>query len=241
MHADVCLVALDHVTGGKKPEAIVELDHIFVCTRKGAPEAELLRAFGLAEGSGNIHPGQGTANRRFFFHNVMLELLWLQNPEEAKSLVTSPTGLFERCSLSDPNVSPLGFCFRPGEQAENPIPFPAWDYRPVFFPAPLVVKVGEAPLVEPMWFYLDFLSKPDPDELRQREPVDHGTGFREVTAVSVTLPSVLPLSAPATILNNVNGFSVQSGDRHGVEIEFDGGSAGKQHDFRPELPLVFTW
>jgi len=219
----------------------VELDHIFVCTRKGAPEAELLRAFGLAEGSRNVHPGQGTANRRFFFHNAMLELLWLEHPDEAKTPLTNPTGLFERCSLSDPNVSPFGFCFRPGAQPETAALFPAWDYRPAFFPAPLLVKVGEAPLAEPMWFYLDFMIKPDSAELRQREPIDHEAGFKEVTAVAVTVPGSFSLSAPATILNSLKGFSVQSGDGHLAEIEFDGGTAAKQHDFRPALPLVFRW
>ena len=53
----------------------IELDHIFVWTTCGAPEADCLRDFGLVEGSANRHPGQGTACRRFFFHNAMIELL----------------------------------------------------------------------------------------------------------------------------------------------------------------------
>jgi Rho-binding antiterminator len=56
-----------------------ELDHLFICTTIGAPEADRLVAFGLTEGTPNVHPGQGTANRRFFFHNFMLELLWVHN------------------------------------------------------------------------------------------------------------------------------------------------------------------
>jgi hypothetical protein len=45
----------------------VELDHLFVCTSQGAPEAKYLAWFGLIEGPANVHPGQGTANRRFEF------------------------------------------------------------------------------------------------------------------------------------------------------------------------------
>lgn len=56
-----------------------ELDHVFIWTAAGAPEADLLRDFGLTEGPPNVHPGQGTANRRFFFHNAMLELLWVHD------------------------------------------------------------------------------------------------------------------------------------------------------------------
>lgn len=52
-----------------------ELDHLFIWTDIGAYEAERLVSFGLVEGTSNKHPGQGTTNRRFFFHNAMLELL----------------------------------------------------------------------------------------------------------------------------------------------------------------------
>jgi len=53
----------------------LEFDHMFICTVVDAPEADLLLAFGLTEGASNIHPGQGTACRRIFFRNAMLELL----------------------------------------------------------------------------------------------------------------------------------------------------------------------
>jgi hypothetical protein len=62
-----------------------ELDHLFICTKVGAAKAERLIALGLVEGSSSTHPGQSTANRRFFFRNAMLELLWVHNQEEARS------------------------------------------------------------------------------------------------------------------------------------------------------------
>ncbi len=45
----------------------IELDHVFVCTAVGATEADRLVASGLTEGTLNSHPGEGNANRRFFF------------------------------------------------------------------------------------------------------------------------------------------------------------------------------
>ncbi|MGA9266227.1 MAG: hypothetical protein WBV79_07185, partial [Rhodomicrobium sp.] len=50
-----------------------EIDHIFVLTDMDAPSAGALLRLGLTEGPPNRHPGQGTANRRFFFDNAMLE------------------------------------------------------------------------------------------------------------------------------------------------------------------------
>ena len=32
-----------------------ELDHLFICSEVGAPEAEYLRNFGLTEGPSNVH------------------------------------------------------------------------------------------------------------------------------------------------------------------------------------------
>ena len=68
----------------------MEVDHIYICTDYKAPVGDLLKEFGLIEGTSNIHPGQGTANRRFFFHNFMLELLWIENLKEVKSDLTKP-------------------------------------------------------------------------------------------------------------------------------------------------------
>ena len=71
----------------------VELDHVFVCVAPDAPEADLLVAFGLLEGTPNTHPGQGTANRRFYFRNAMLELVWVRDEDEAQSPLIAPTRL----------------------------------------------------------------------------------------------------------------------------------------------------
>jgi hypothetical protein len=74
----------------------VELDHLFICTAAGAPEAEKRIRFGLSEGTPNDHPGQGTANRRFAFSNAMIELLWVYEPEKAQNQVSTRTMLWDR-------------------------------------------------------------------------------------------------------------------------------------------------
>lgn len=42
----------------------MKIDHVFLRAKRNAPEADLLREFGLVEGGGNRHAGQGTENRR---------------------------------------------------------------------------------------------------------------------------------------------------------------------------------
>ncbi|GAB2844953.1 VOC family protein [Pseudoduganella ginsengisoli] len=207
------------------------IDHFFICVQPGAPEAAALADFGLVEGSANRHPGQGTANRRFFFANAFLELLWLDDAAEAQSEATRPTKLFER--LSGEGASPFGICFRPAPGDDSPLPFASWRYQPAYFPPGIACDIALAPLSEPMWFHLTPGGRPDALPPERAQPLAHRVPLREVTAVTVIQPRSLPsLALPVRFAQ---------GDTDLLEIEFDGGMLGKVHDFRPTLPLVFKY
>ncbi len=64
----------------------MEIDHIFICVNDDGRGADALKALGLVEGTPNVHPGQGTANRRFFFRNSFIELLHLTDESEAQKV-----------------------------------------------------------------------------------------------------------------------------------------------------------
>ncbi|MYM35515.1 glyoxalase-like domain protein [Duganella sp. FT94W] len=201
-------------------------DHIFIRATPGAPEAEALRAFGLTEGSGNVHPGQGTANRRFFFANAFLELLWIADAAEVASPLTAPTTLGERL-CADSAASPFGICFR---DAGTPS-FPVFDYQPSYLPPGMSIGIAsEAPLSEPMWFYLAGGKSLPP-------PPDHAAGLNRISAVRCTRPAVAALSAAAL----GSGVTFAEGKEHLLEISFDDEMRGLTHDFRPILPLIFRY
>jgi hypothetical protein len=214
----------------------MELDHLFVCTAAGAPEAEKLIQFGLRERPPNQHAGQGTANRRFAFRNAMIELVWVSNVGEAKSQETKRTLLWERWSGRIDCACPFGICLRPASSQDHDIelPFPSWEYRPGYLPDPLVMYVGEAGIDEPIWVYLSFMRR------AHREPwfVDHPIGIREITGLTLTTP--LPLQSQASQTAIENGILVaRTRAPFFLEIEFDGGRRDLQKDFRPHLPLTF--
>jgi Glyoxalase-like domain len=212
----------------------IELDHLFVCTAPGAPEAEQLIQFGLHEGPPNQHPGQGTANRRFAFSNAMIELLWVSDIRKAQSQETERTLLWDRWSGRTDRACPFGICLRPvGSQDTGP-PFPSWEYRPSYLPDPLVMHIGDAGIDEPMWVYLSFMRRPHREECF----IEHPIGIREITGL--TLTTSVPLHSPAS--QNV----IESGilkTRLGVtpllKIEFDSKCRNKHVDFRPRLPFLF--
>src|SRR3712207_2130981 len=141
-----------------------ELDHMFICTAVDAPEADLLVAFGLTEGTSNSHLGQGTACRRFFFRNAMLELLWVHDGCEVRSPPIAPTRLWERWRYRSTGYSPFGICVRPSAQHTGlqPVPpFATWEYRPPYLPPELHIDVASnTSSSEPMIFATPFGGRP---------------------------------------------------------------------------------
>ncbi len=213
-----------------------ELDHVFVYCSVGALEAAPLAQRGLVEGSPNTHPGQGTANRRFFFSNAYLELLWVSDPAVAQSEDVLPTQLWERWSRRDQGACPFGIVFRPRTDQTVGAPFPSWSYRPLYLPSGLAIEVGrDLATSEPQLFYLPFARHRDPTG---REPTIHPAGIDRITGVSVTIP---PGNEPSETLARALGaglLTIRRGPRYLLELGFEGDGRSAL-DLRPALPLLF--
>jgi Glyoxalase-like domain len=221
----------------------VELDHVFVWVSAGAPEADRLVAVGLTEGPPNRHPGQGTANRRFFFANAMLELLWVDDAVEAQGEAVRPLRLSERWSRRSSGASPFGVILRPAGQATVGPPFPAWEYRPPYFPESLSLHAGRnaATVAEPLLFYVPRHPRPDAIVGPHRHLLEHRAGWRELTAVRIFSPQAASPSAEMQAALQTGAFTYAHGDEHLLEIGFDGEKHGLGSDLRPDLPLVICW
>lgn len=212
------------------------MDHAFIGCRVGAPEGDALLRLGFAEGSGNTHPGQGTANRRFFFDNFMLELLWVADPAEARNARTQRTRLWERCSGADGQVSPFGIIFRPTGTPAAPAPFATWSYTPEYLPPDLAMLVAEGTtLHEPELFYLPFLRRAS---VQRTEPLMHELPVRRIRALSIGLRDRDALSAASRCAEQLSLVSYFQAPQPRLEIAFEG-PAGMRIDLRPQLPLLF--
>jgi Glyoxalase-like domain len=181
----------------------ISLDHVFICTAVNAPEAEALFAFGLIEGSSNVHPGQGTANRRFFFEGGFIELLWVANPVDAQSELTTPTRLWDRWSgfvnsqntPQNTQICPFGIGFSAIGEAAAPTPFESWAYHPRYLPADKsILFAKDTPLSEPELFYLSW---PNPQTSSAAQLKQHKAPLQRMLSVSVGMPSLGNLSAAA--------------------------------------------
>lgn len=218
-----------------------ELDHVFICTAPGAPEADRLIRLGLTEGSPNHHPGQGTANRRFFFENAFLELLWVTDPAEAQSDLVRRTGLWERWARRGRGASPFGVGLRPVAGEAKVAPFPAWEYRPSYLPEPLAIHMAtnSEAAAAPLLFFLAFGRRPNPADPVRQQPREHAAGFRAITRVRIhCAPGCASSPEALAAEGQCIDLSFVPGSEHLMELGFDGEIRGRTIDLRPALPLV---
>lgn len=207
------------------------LDHCFVLTGPGAPHAGRLAAAGLVEGPGNQHPGQGSANRRFFFANGMLEFLWVHDPDEARRGPARDLRLGERAAGD--GASPFGLILRADAPADAALPFDGWTYQPDYFAPPRAFHVGAnaAELREPLCIFAPFPLPP-----ADIEPGDANPATR-IERVRLATPAA-PGSAVLAKLQTVAGLEILTGQAHLLEITLAGGAPAPSLDLRPAIPLL---
>jgi hypothetical protein len=195
-----------------------ELHHVFVCASSGAPEAELLSAAGLVEGSPSTHAGQGTANRRFFFENGFLELLYVHDELEARSDLTAPTQLWHRWSGRGMTANPFGICLSSSRGMEAAMPFASWEYRPSYLPEGRCILFADGlRLSEPEVFFLNW---PQAQASPGTEPTQHPLGLRHMLSVSVGSPDPACISDSLRAITDAGYVAIHQSDAPELVIEF---------------------
>lgn len=219
----------------------IEVDHVFVFSALLAPEADEMVTAGFTEGSANVHAGQGTACRRFFFENGMLEFLYVTDLEVTRGPAAAGTGLAERWTSQGSGASPFGICFRPLSGDNVASPFPAWTYGPAYLPGgtrPYQVSQRCRLIEEPFIFYMPTFLRPDQYPAQRAQPMDHPCGARAITQVRLDAPhgALTDLQDPAVPL----GFQVKQAPQHHLHVELDQGRQDRSLTLT-SLPLSLTW
>jgi len=215
----------------------LELDHVFILVKPEARVADLLIAKGFEEGTRNIHPGQGTSNRRFFFANGMLEFIWIRDLAEAEN-GTSRDLCFPERNL-DSNASPFGVILRQKNSSSlesSEMPFDGWSYQPTYFAPPNAFHVGanSTNIFEPLCIYVPFTLP--------KSSVNKGkiNSSFAISNVCIHIPSADRNEVLETV-DRADRLSIQYGKEHLIEMLLNDRSTKKTADFRPEIPLIMYW
>ena len=211
----------------------INLDHFLILTEPAAPQAELLTSIGLVEGTPNTHPGQGTANRRFFFSNAMLELAYIRDADEAAQGPARGLHFGERAN--DAGASPFAIVVRRTADSRDD-PFPGWRYYPEYFSRDQYFHVGENSdvLEEPLCICMPVMPPAPASQPPPMEP------FTEVTELRVSVPADRP-SAVLKTIGQCARITLTLGEPHHMEIVFNEAEEGRSKDLRPDLPLLICW
>ena len=222
------------------PEIDVALDHVIVICDQGAPQGDALSQLGIVEGSANAHVGQGTANRRFFFQNAYIELLWVDDLKESQKEPSRRTRLWERWLRRHEGACPFGVALRPAGRPEGTKPpFPTWAYHAPYLPEQVSIGIALAtPLIEPEFLYLNFATPP---QAKGQEPLVHPLGVAQLTSVRFGIPGG-SLNAPAAKAMEAAGLiEVYESPAYAMELTFDRGARNQRADLEPALPLILRW
>lgn len=156
----------------------MDIDHIFIFTDDNGKIADKLVEFGLSEGSNRVHKGQGTTNRKFYFENFFLELVWVHNEDEIKSELVKPIRLWQRAEYKRNEFSPYGLGFENSEDT-NRIFENSFKYQPHYFPKDMAIEFldNENQPHLPWTFRLPFKGQKN----NEAEPKNHKTGIKKLT------------------------------------------------------------
>lgn len=212
----------------------VQLDHFFILTEEGAPLADLLVDIGLVEGTPNNHPGQGTANRRFFLANTGIEFLYLRDAYEANNGPGRKLKFVERTQQE--GASPFGIIVRTTNGLEEDVSFAGWKYFPDYFNGMYSFHVGDNSdlLEEPLCICMP-VNLPRRNSLSTSENTEW-----ELTKLQISLP----VNEPSSVLSEIarcDGVYILLNKPHYMELEFNRGEKEMYKNFSPDLPLSVSW
>ncbi len=215
----------------------MEVDHIFIFSSARGEEANSLIEFGLTEGSSRLHPGQGTKNRKFYFENFFLEILWVVNEKEIQSELTAPTKLWERSQFENNDHSPFGLCLVNAASTDQLFET-SKIYQPNYFPEGMSIDFitnQEYPKL-PWTFRLPYRGEKKP----HTEPTEHANQIKRLTRVEFEMPTLNYGTKFVNHFQDVDLIEFTTGNRMHLTLEFDNMRQGKTREFL-ELNLTIKY
>ncbi|MFN7260871.1 MAG: VOC family protein [Chryseotalea sp. WA131a] len=205
----------------------MDIDHIFIFTDDNGKIADKLVEFGLVEGSNRVHVGQGTTNRKFYFDNFFLEILWVHNEQEIKSDLVKPIGLWQRADYKRNQFSPYGLCIVKSDD-NNGLFENSFEYQPDYFPNGMTIEIlrNENQPQLPWTFRLPFKGQ----KKNEKEPKNHKNGIKRLTKVNFNYKN-------SQTDKYLNFFSEESNidftvsEDYGMTLTFDNNKQGHREYF----------
>lgn len=212
------------------------IDHIFIFSSESGKEVDSLIAFGFSEGSSRVHPGQGTVNRKIYFENFFLEIIWVHNEEEIKSENVQKTKLWERSNFLTNEYSRFGLGFVNTPDTDKLFKNSVM-YQPDYFPIGTYFEI--IPNDENSYLPWTFRLPLQPPK-KSTEPMDHRNGIRKLTNVSFVLNSMEFKNEFVAEIEKNSDIRFNTGSENTLTLEFDNVLKGEIKKF-DSLNLIIKY
>ncbi|THF70941.1 hypothetical protein E7T06_05125 [Deinococcus sp. Arct2-2] len=172
------------------------IDHVSMFIEPDGPEIARMEAAGLVETYRRSHPGQGTRNVCYCFDNLFLELLWVDEPDAARSATIARTRLYERSLWRTNGACPFGIAWR-RPSLHPALTVPTWTFTPPYLPDGMSIPVAtdSDDVRQPMMFESPGAAAPIEWPPEKRGSLQHDAGFGVVREILLMMPPESPPSA----------------------------------------------
>lgn len=242
----------------EKTSTDLQLDHFNIWVKNPKKAKKQLTEIGFTsvpDSLSQIHNGQGTAGRYFYFLNGYLELIFVHDQNELEENNAKNKGLdfTERASFEKNGASPYSLALKVKDYNVTKIPFEKVRYHQDWMEGDFSIypaKNSKTHLKEPSVFVVypeieseifETLSdlKNIPNEYAfLREFYKHPNGAKKITDIIITSIDLDLKTETMKAVNGIEEVTVKNGTEHLMELYFDNNVQGKSFDLRPELPLI---
>lgn len=238
-------------------EAKLGIDHINIWVKNPQIAKEKLEQIGFTgvpDSLCQIHKGQGTSGRYFYFLNGYLELIFVYDEEEFKTNGEKNKELdfMERSNSPENGFLPFSIALKMEDYNKEQIPFEIVEYSQEWMGESnqiYVAKNSKIKKEEPSLFviypeiqYDIFDSKDDLSKIPEeysiwREFYKHKNGAEKISKVKIYTSKLDSTSETIKMLKELKEVELVVGEEYLMELYFDDQKKNEIYDMRPEIPL----
>lgn len=247
------------IGGGTTPAISTDLqvDHFNIWVKDPEVAKKKLTDIGFTsvpDSLSDVHHGQGTAGRYFYFLNGYLELIFVYDQEELEgnSRINEHLDFTERARFEENGASPFSIALKVKDYDVEKITFDKVRYHQDWMGEDASIysaKNSKLYLKEPSVFVVypeiqsrQFETLADLKNIQDeyaflRDLYRHPNGAKKITDIVISSAGVNLDTETMQAVNGIEGLAVKKGAAHLMELYFDDNIQGKSFDLRPELPL----
>lgn len=236
----------------------LDVDHVNIWVNNPIKAKEKLNDIGFTsvpDSLSQIHEGQGTSGRYFYFLNAYLELIFVHDKKELvkNSQKNKKLDFVERASFKENGASPFSMALKMKDYNTEKIPFEKVRYHQDWMKEDAYIYAAsnsKLNLEEPSIFVVypeiesdSFATMSDLKKIPEeysfvRDFYNHPNGAQKITRIKITSTDLNEETKTMKAINKIENVTVQKGKEHLMELYFDNQLQKKSFDLRPELPLI---